>query len=424
MTRRHLARFRASTRCWPSVLLLAAALGPVPLSAQDAPPDQPPAALPPPNDTPIAGGHSIPGSASSPLQLVAPRSAYDPWNLTLRAGESWERNPMFRPGETRSSFADRLEVGADYLRNSPRSRFSVGAGGTGVRYHSFGDLDHLGGNVSLGLVYSLSPKAMLSLGEALESRWARDSILLVDSGLYYDTVRTLTNRATGELSLRATERTTAAVDVRHEYVNFDSDRLLDGTQIAVAGTLSRRIAPEQTLGATYVFSSSSSSGGPRGTNHTVFGSWAGRLGLRWTGAGSAGAIRSALGQWSPYLGAQLTAELRRTLLYARASRTVSQAYGFGREREVTMVSAGLRQQLGRRLSASIGAGYVRSRELSEGSTPFNGINANGGLSFTLSRHFMLSADGSYRRRQGDNPASPETRASRVGLRLIYERNPR
>jgi hypothetical protein len=300
----------------------------------------------------------------------------------------------------------------------------MGVGGTGVRYHSIEGLAHFGGNAGLGLVYSLSPKAILSLNDTLQSQWGRDSVLLVDSGLYYGTVRTLTNRATGELSLRATERTTAAVDVRHEYVNFDSDTLVDGTQIAAGGTLSRRIALEQTLGASYVFASSSRSGAPRSTNHTVFGSWAGRLGLRWTGAASAGAIRTAFGQWRPYATAQLSAEFRRTLLYARASHSVSQAYGLGREREATILTAGLRQQLGRRLSASIGGGYDWSREIGEGSTPFHGITANGDLSFTLSRHFFLSAAGSYRHRQGDSPASLATTSSRVGLRLAYERSPR
>jgi hypothetical protein len=424
MTRRDLARFRASARRSLGVFLLTAALGPAPLAAQVPPPEQPPSSFPPPDDTPIAGGHPIAGSVPSPLKLAAGRSANSLWNVVLQAGESWERNPMFRPGETEASFADRLQARVDYLRTTPRARFSAALGGTGIRYHSFEDLDHLGGNASLGLAYNLSPKAMISLNDTFESRWARDSTLLVDSGLYYDTVRTLTNRATGQFRLRATERTSAAVEVRHEYVDFDSDTLLDGTQIAATGSLNRRIAPEQTLGISYSYASSNSSGTTRSTNHTVFGSWAGTFGLHWGLAGSGGAIRAASGQWRPYAAAELTGEFRRTALHARASHSVSQAYGFGREREATILNAGVRQQVGRRLLASIGVGYDRSREVGSDLPPFTGINANGALSFTLSRHFFLGLDALHRLRRSTGPDTPETSASRVGLQLIYERTPR
>jgi hypothetical protein len=424
MTRRDPARFRASARRSLGVFLLATTLGPSPLAAQAPPPDQPPSSFPPPDDTPIAGGHPIAGSAPSPLKLAAERSANNLWNLILQAGESWERNPMFRPAQTQASLADRLEAQADYIRTTPRSRFSAALGGAGIRYHSIEGLDHLGGSAGLGLAYNLSPKAMISLNDTLESRWARDSTLLVDSGLYYDTVRTLTNRANGQLSLRATERTSGAVNIRHEYVNFDSASLVDGTQIAATGTLSRRVAREQTLGASYVYSSSSSSGTTRRTNHTVFGSWAGRFGEQWATAVSAGAVRAAGGQWRPYAAAELTGEFRRTSLYARASHSVSQAYGFGRERETTILNAGLRQQLGRRLLASIGGGYDRSRDVGADTPPFTGINANGNLRFTLSRHFFLGADALHRLRRSNGPGAPETSASRAGLQLIYERNPR
>jgi hypothetical protein len=358
------------------------------------------------------------------LKLAAERSANSLWNVVLQAGESWERNPMFRPGETEASFADRLQARVDYLRTTPRARFSAALGGTGIRYHSFEDLDHLGGNAGLGLAYNLSPKAMISLNDNFESRWARDSTLLVDSGLYYDTVRTLTNRATGQFRLRATERTSAVVDVRHEYVNFDSDTLLDGTQIAATGSLNRRIARAQTLGISYSYASSNSSGTTRSTNHTVFGSWAGTFGQHWGLAGSGGAIRAASGQWRPYAAGELTGEFRRTALHARASHSVSQAYGFGREREATILNAGVRQQVGRRLLASIGVGYDRSREVGADTAPFTGVNANGALSFTLSRHFFLGLDALHRLRRSTGPGAPETSASRVGLQLIYERNPR
>lgn len=424
MTRRDPPRFRASARRSLGVSLLALALGPAPLAAQVPPPDQPPSSFPPADDNPIAGGHPIPGSAASPLKLAAQRSGNNLWNVILQAGESWERNPMFRPAETEASLADRLDAHVDYLRTTSRSRFSANLGGTGIRYHSFEDLDHVGGDAGLGLNYNLSPKATVSLNDSVESRWARDSTLLVDSGLYYDTVRTITNRASGQFSLRATERTTAAVDVRHEYVNFDSDSLLDGTQIAATGSLSRRIAPEQTLGVSYSYASGSASGTARSTNHTIFGSWAGTFGQQWGLAGSGGAIRTASGLWRPYAAAELTGDLRRTSLYARASRSISQAYGFGRERESTILNAGLRQQLGRRLAASIGVGYDRNREVGADLPPFTGVNANGDLSFTLSRHFFLGAEARYRLRRSNSPDVPETSASRIGLRLVYERNPR
>ena len=215
-----------------------------------------------------------------------------------------------------------------------------------------------------------------------------------------------------------------AANIRHEYVNFDSASLVDGTQIAATGTLSRRVASEQTLGASYVFSSSSSPGRPRWTNHTVFGSWAGRFGQHWAAAASGGATRGASGKLRPYAAAELTGEFPRTLLYARASHSLSQAYGFGLEREATILNAGLRQQLGRRLFGSIGVGYDRSREVGADTAPFTGINANGDLSFSLSQHFFLIADALYRLRRSSSPGAPETSGSQVGLRLSYERTPR
>jgi len=405
------------------VLLLVLALAVSPASAQETPPAPPSEPLPPPNDTPIARGYPVAGAAPSPLNIAATGAALKRWDILLRAGETWESNPFFRPGDTETTFAGLAGAEGSFSRFTPRSRFGARAGGDITRYHSL-ERTYTGGNAGLDFSRRLSSKVRLALADTAESRWARDSALLVNSGLYYGTQRVFTNRANLQLGYQATPRTTLTIDARHEYVSFDTPAQADGRQAAATVMLGRQITPRQTIGANYGYATSWSRG-LRFDHHTAFGSWAGGLGQRWAAALAAGAIRSlSSGQWYPYASAQLTGDFRTTKLYAQVSHGLSMAYGFGLERESTIGSVGLAQRFGRRVLVSAAAGIDRSTALGGPVLTTRGANIGGNARFTLSRHFFLSALGSYWRRETDAiPAIPDTLASRVGLLLLYERTP-
>ena len=413
---------RGSARRLVLTFLSALILRGLPVAGQEPSPAPPSEPLPPPNDTPIAGGYPVAGAAPSPFRVAAAGAVATQFNVVLQAGGTWEKNPFFRPGNTESSFGEQARAEIDFSRVTPLSRFGARAGGQFTRYESL-ERDNYGGSAGLDLSRRLSPKLQMTLADTVESRWARDSALLVDSGLYYGTVRVLTNRASGRLGYQATARTSFTVDARHEYVDFDSSAYTDGSQVAATAMLGRLVAPRQTIGAGYAYSASLS-GVARQSLHTAFGSWAGGLGQRWAGALAAGATRTpSTGQWYPYGSAELSAELRRTTVYARVAHSVNQAYGVGNYRESTVGTVGINQEIGRRLLVSANVGIDRSAELDTPASATRGVSAGGDLRVTLSRRFFLNAFGSYRLRESEAQAAPDARASGVGLLLVYERSP-
>jgi len=353
-------------------MLLLIALAP-PLAAQVQPPEAPPrdpdadTAAPPPEtarppqvDQPIAGGRPVPGGDASLLVPVATERRRSPWGLLFRAGEGWVRNPGAIPGDTTGSYAGRASFAADYQHAGERGVVRFSGNAVGTRYHQYPDLNNIGGGGSINVAQTLSPRAFLTLGESLETRYAYENALLTNSGVFLGPVRTLTNVASAGLDYRLGSVTALALDARHEHVTFDSTTLNDGSQFAASASVTHRTSARTGLAASYLLGVSS--GARRWATHTGFASWRRRFGPRWTSGLSLGVTHSTQSASNfPYVVAELGAVYARAWLSARFSNNVSQALGGGYEQEMTTFGLTARRPLGRWLTASLAGSYADSR---------------------------------------------------------------
>lgn len=390
----------APQRRWRSLALGAAVLFARPLVAQEAAPEM---LRPQPVDTTIAGGVPAPTSSYSEEAPLEP-PAVPSWDLFVRAGGGWEYNPSSAPLGSRNSWLQLVNGGFVFQRVRPRGAFLLGGSGGAVRYQSATGLNRYIGRANLGLSRQLSSRSSFNLSSSTEVADGRNSRLLADSGLLYNArVRTLSNWTSAGLDQRIGSRSSFAVGARTEIITFDDPTLVDGNQIVARASVSRQTSASTNLGANYSHRWSSRSGA-RWQSDFVFGSFSARPGPRSLLNISAGGTRSTgSGVWRPYGVAELGLTSRHSTFSLRASTTVSQAYGVGAERAVSMVRAAVTRQLGRRASMSLTASYSHSSELTDDgvdeTAAYNTGRATVGLEVPLTRHFGLEGRGYYRLRR-------------------------
>ncbi|MFN8092264.1 MAG: hypothetical protein U0599_08615 [Vicinamibacteria bacterium] len=388
---------------------------------------------PPPADQPIAGGRPVPGPIVLPGLTSAPqRPRRSPWNLTLRAGEGWVRNPGAVPGGTASSPATRGSVAVGYQRTGGRSTVGLSADAAGARYHDYGTLNNVGGGGSIRLARTLSPRASVTVGDSLETRYAYENSLLMNSGVVLGPVRTLTNVATAGFGYRFGSVTSFTVDARHERVDFDSPTLVDGSQLALGATINHRRSVLGGLGASYLFVASTTAA-QRSESHTAYGSWRRLLGPRWTTGLSLGITHSSRAQGNyPYAVGELGATYGRAFFSARFSTNLSQAYGAGYEQEVRTAGLTVRRAVGRRVTASLSGVFADAEAIlspaaaaASGSPPgYRTLNATGAIRVRISRAWGLDMDAFTMRLRPRPGAALVTVADTVtggaGLAFVYE----
>lgn len=395
----------ARQRRWRSLALGAAVLFARPLVAQEAAPEM---LRPQPVDSTIAGGIPAPTSSYSEEAPLEP-PAVPRWDFFVRAGGGWDYNPSSTPsGGSGNSWFQSVNGGFVFQQLKPRGSFLLGGSGGAVRYQSAAGLNRYIGRANLGLFRQLSSRSSFNLSSSTEVADGRNSRLLADSGLLYNArVRTLSNWTSAGLDRRIGSRSSVAVGATSEIITFDDPTLVDGNQIVARASVSRQTSASTNLGVNYSHRWSSRSGA-RWQSDFVFGSFSARPGPRSLLNISAGGTRSTgSGVWRPYGVAELGLTSRHSTFSLRASTTVSQAYGVGAERAVSMIRAAVTRQLGRRASMSLTASYSLSHSLSSELTDdgvdetaaYNTGRATVGLEVPLTRHFGLEGRGYYRVRQ-------------------------
>lgn len=374
-----------------------------------------------PSDQAIAGGRPIPGS--KPLQDPVTSNLTrrpGPWSFSMRGGVGWERNPRFLPGATDSTLVERATLGLSHQRQSPLWASMVSAGLNGWHYRDAGDLSHFGGGVNTNVSYKLSPYSTLTVGDSVELTYAGSSTLLDASGVLLGQVRTFTNVASAGLTRALGTRTALAVDMQHEYVNFDTPDYVDGSQLVASATLSQRTSQVTTLGASYLLGHSLTSLVP-GTTHTGYGSWNRSFGTNWTAGTSLGATYSTMSKVvRPYAVGQVTAQYGRTIFSLRGSNYVSQSYGLGFEQEVTLVGGSVKHLVGRRLTLSAFYDYSMSRDMPDRGLRFTSSTYGGSVWLRLTKGLGVLGSAHSSLLRDELGTGADTRASRVEVAIAYD----
>jgi len=422
MTRSVEDRGLTPPRRWRVLALGATLLLARPLDAQESTPEIP---RPQSIDTRIAGGLPAPTSSYTEVRASEPPPVPS-WDFFGRVGAGWESNPRFAPTGSEDSTIGSVGGGLLFQRVNPRGAFQLGGTGRYVRYPKDPDLDRFNGRGDLLLTRRLSPRSLFNLSSSTELADGLSSRLLVDSGLLYNArVRTLSNWSSASLEQRIGDRSAFVVDAEAEIVTFDDPALRDGHQIVAMASLSRQTSAHTNLGANYSHVWSSRSGVTVGSD-LVFGSFSARPGQRTLVNLSAGGTRGTVtGRWEPYGVAQFVVNTRRSSFTLRASTTVSQAYGLGRERAVAMAGATVTRLLGRRASFSLGASYSRSTDVISDVTGDSGAfetgEATATLDLPLSGHFGLESTGYYQVRRSPQADVLDIRTGGVTVYMYLRR---
>lgn len=367
----------------------------------------------------------------------APKKGLPRYSLWARAQESWERNSLLRAdGQDQTSLVDSLAAGAGYTFRGPRGDLGVNGEVSRLNYHDLPSLNRTAYGVGAQGTYNFSRRSSLSVREQYAVSAFNPASELITSGLPVSLVRSKTNRATADLRLGFSARTTAALAVRQETLRFTSEGraqgLVNGSVVSFEPTLSQRLGTTDSVNVGYSYQKNLETS--VGTDiQSIFAGWSRRLSREWGSALSAGVSHVASTdrtptRWSPYGSVRLNGEFRKGTLEARYTHSVSQAFGLGGERVADLGSVAFTRPLGRKFTASGNLSYGRSRDLNAPANvpndasrlDFTTRSAGGSLRYLLSKKFELNAGYEY---ADNDPAgvTPRFKNERGTVSLTYGR---
>ena len=345
------------------------------------------------------------------------------WTLSVGVEQSWNSNPRFRspddPGDSLDRFAATLS--RHWVR--PQTEVTFSAEGSGLVYRQLDSLDAFDYSGGLELTHRLSRQATASLRESVSSRYSIEQQALTADGLLLPLSRSLANRASVTLDYRFSQRTTGLVSVGHDLVRFDSTSLVDGSTLTANGSLRRRLSRTGALGLAYTYARSNAQ--TLAHIHTLAATLGASLGRHVVVDGALGLsqIRSPGVEPSgatPTGGAGLLARWRRHLAGARYTRSANQAFGLGRQRVSSVVSASLASTPVGRLA--LDANYSRGLSTDPQDSAFR-LTSDAvavDLRHPLWRRIEVAGGYSYRRSDSEGARPVTARIYRIALAYRQE----
>jgi hypothetical protein len=350
-----------------------------------------------------------PSPSASPAALAAaPRPAR--WAFRLRLQESYDSNAEFAAAEGQGSFEDQVGAGLTLRLAGRRGELSLSGDGWGHRYHSLDGSDGFNYVTGLSGSHRFSPRVTGRLRASFSDNVTRYDRQLLDAGLQLPLTRTQTVDTGAALAFQLTAKTTFTTEGRYERASFDAAGLVDAQQWSGGVSLARALSSTDRLSLSYVRRDIRREGGERRV-HDLFAGWGRTLARRLSAELVAGAShRPAVGALAArtdfYGSAGLNYTFQHGSLQGRYRHTLGEAYGLGRERIADVVSAGLARRFGRRLDATLGAGYGFSRDPLDPTFRYRAQNASAGLSLALARELRLNASYGLGRSREQSGAEP------------------
>lgn len=406
------ARIRMTMPARVTLGMLLAAVLAAPAAGQSLPPPVAPA-----SPTPIAPNRPGDESQAAPAVPVAP------WSLNLSLVETWDTNPRFT-GDENGSRVDAIATRLTYTKQRTRAGISFAGDGSLQRFREpTEDLWTAGGTLT-GFVRP-SSRLTLTLNESLAYTLTRRAPQLTEAGLLLPLGRALINASTAGLSLRLSAGTTLAADVRYDRVVFDSNELLDGSQVGTDAVLSRQFGRNDLLSLAYGYRHSLALATSVDT-HTAAVGLRRSLGPRWSASALLGvsSLTPPPGEsrrLSPTAALDIGAAYPWSSFNLRYRRDVSQAFGLGRDRVGDLVSLVVRRNIGRKLSLSAEGGYGLSRDPFDPDFRFDTHRYEGDVQYRLFRDLDVVVGYTFTRNVTREPAETlDSHMWQVGLNYLRQ----
>lgn len=343
------------------------------------------------------------------------------WSLTLRLNQSWDSNVRFVAVEPESVFMNRLGAGLSRTWRGERGQLLISADGEGSVYHGASDLNRINYGGSLSGSHRASSRLEMSVVGGFSSAYGRDASVLVESGLLLPTTVIHTTTAGAGLAYRVSPGSTLTGRADFSRVDFREGDLQDGSSLAATTTWSRALGSQDTLSLSHVYQHTTS-GDQTGRTHTLTAGWQRVLGRRLRFGGSVGVLRmsseNAAAKIRPQGGASLSARFRKSNVSAQYGRTVSQAFGFGRDRLADLVSANYELEATRRLRLQASWSLSRSRDPFDPEFRLDATTGTAGWALEVARGLSLEGGYAFRRNAGSLPIA---KSHAVSVSVTYRR---
>jgi hypothetical protein len=341
--------------------------------------------------------------------LWAQTAANEPrWSISVGVKEDLESRVLMSVTSNESDLVSRVGANVTHNHKGQRLQLNITANGSGLFYKNLNDLNRFGFAGGLNGAYAASPRLNFTFTDVVTDAYTYDHVVLVENGVLLPLVHSLTNRALGGLVYQLSHRTSAIVNVRHDWVKFDSSALAGGTRLTADSEIRRRVSASHSFGIAYALNRYSNRDRITYLN-TVSGTWVATLG-RWLDANAAvgvGFLEDSVEPSNRTLAVAqggLSAHFRRAALGARYHRSVVPAYGLGRSRLVDAVAIDFNQELSQKFTLLAIADFATNVDPYDSSIRIDSQNHLADLSYALTHRLSLIGGYTYRSRNAKGPS--------------------
>jgi hypothetical protein len=258
--------------------------------------------------------------------------------------------------------------------------------------------------------FVVSPHTNFQLTQAFSSTLTGYSTVLAETGLVLPQALVHRLGTTGSLSHQLSPKTSLAANIQYERNTFPNGELVDGSEFGIGVSATRRLSANHSVSASYNYESSSALGQRLGRN-VLLGGWSGTLRPRLTASATLGIVNyetSVAGdrQTSPQGSATLAWRYPRWNFDVRYGRSVSQAFGLGRDRLADIAGLSIGRKLTKKIDLSGSYVYSLNRDPTDYNLSFTSQSYGGDLRWLFTRNFVATAGYVGRRNEPEGTALP------------------
>jgi hypothetical protein len=314
--------------------------------------------------------------------------------LTLDAALGWDSNASFLIAAPKASWLSELTLGVDHARSRPHLKLSFFGNGTATHYGQQRELNHFSFGGGAAATWNPSLQTSVSVTESLTSANTNDVTTLTRAGLVLPRGRVLISMSQAALKTQLSPRTSLETSVAYALASFQSDALVNGSELTSETSFHHGLGPRSSFGVGYRVWESWTEG-TIDRAHSMFLDLRRRLGERERAQLQLGIAYVERSHRWPLVGSLgLSKGGRKTTVEIHAARQLGQAFGLGRDRIVDVIDLTFGWQLSRTVSATTLSAYGTSRDLNEPyRTLLKSLSVTTGMTWMLSR--VLSAAGNY-----------------------------